>query len=110
MIISKSYEIRYDGVELISTFSDHGLQIIGEDGVAYDSAIDPAEMHRTYIESKFMATDFTFQIEHWLDLIHNEEAYVTDVPEAFRDQVQAALDEEEREQLVQAAKILLGVE
>lgn len=52
MIIKEHYETRADGVELIRTYSDHGLKIrkVGTSEV-YDEAIDIANVGYTYLET-----------------------------------------------------------
>ena len=102
--------IRSDGVELVISFSDQGLKILGENGFDYDNAVDPKELHRTYIETKFLANDFTPQVNYWLRQIHEDKAVMTDIPDVFRYMVQEKLEEEKREQLIEAARILFGEE
>ena len=110
MIIKENYMVRFDGVVLEIAFSDQGLKIIGENGASYDSAVDPVEMNRSYIESRFLADDFEVHINYWLQKIHEGNAVIGDVPEAFRANVEERLTEEQNEQLTQAARILLGEE
>lgn len=110
MIIKEPYMTRPDGVELEISFSDQGLQILGENGAAYDNAVDPVELHRTYIETRFMTDNFDVQIDYWLRQINAGEVIIDDVPEAFRDDVRAKMNAEEQEQLVTAAKIMMGEE
>lgn len=50
MIITEYYKTREDGVVLNRTYSDSGFMIERE-GVRYSEAIDPAELHRQYIET-----------------------------------------------------------
>ena len=97
MIIKQHYMTRSDGVELVINFSDQGLQILGENGAVYYSAVDPAEINRNYTETRFMAGEFTMQVEYWLQLIREGTAVIDDVPEAFRDLVQRKIGEEETE-------------
>lgn len=110
MVITEDYMTRYDGVKLVRSFSDQGLQILGENGAAYDSAIDPEEMHRTYVETRFMASDLEPQIEYWMGRIDAGEAVIDDVPDAFEDAVRGKMSEREHAQMSQAARILLGEE
>lgn len=50
MIITEYYMTREDGVVLNRTYSDKGMMIERE-GVRYEEAIDPAELHREYTET-----------------------------------------------------------
>ena len=50
MIRVEYYMTRNDGVILNKTYSDKGV-LIERDGVQYDSAIDPAECNRVYVET-----------------------------------------------------------
>ena len=57
MIIVEYYQTRSDGVVLNRTYSDAGM-MIERDGIQYDEAIDPANLHREYME-----TDVPIEIE-----------------------------------------------
>ena len=50
MIIQEYYTTRSDGVRLIRTYSNRGF-MIERDGVMYDEAIDPEDLHREYTET-----------------------------------------------------------
>ena len=46
----KTQNLTINGKEYIKTWSDGGM-LIERDGVRYESAIDPAEMGRLYVET-----------------------------------------------------------
>lgn len=50
MIIQEYYMTRSDGVRLIRTYSNRKM-MIERDGVMYDEAIDPEDLHREYTET-----------------------------------------------------------
>lgn len=50
MIIQEYYTTRSDGIRLIRTYSNRGF-MIERDGVMYDEAIDPEDLHREYTET-----------------------------------------------------------
>lgn len=50
MVIQEYYTTRSDGVRLIRSYSNRGF-MIERNGVMYDEAIDPEELHREYIET-----------------------------------------------------------
>lgn len=50
MIIQEYYTTRSDGVRLIHTYSNKKM-MIERDGVMYDEAIDPEDLHREYKET-----------------------------------------------------------
>lgn len=56
------YMTRKDGVILNKTYSDEGRYVV-RDGIAYDTAIDPAELNRQYTEGDIIPTDTTDIIE-----------------------------------------------
>lgn len=45
----RTEQVTIGGREFTRTYSDAGLTVV-RDGVAYDEAIDPAELGRTYVE------------------------------------------------------------
>lgn len=53
---------RKDGVILNKTYSDEGRYVI-RDGVAYDMAIDPAELNRQYTEGDIIPPEETDMTE-----------------------------------------------
>ena len=57
-IKTEYYMTRKDGVVLNRTYSDAGRYVV-RDGIAYDIAIDPAELNRQYIEGDILPTDMT---------------------------------------------------
>lgn len=50
MVIQEYYTTRSDGVRLIRSYSNRGF-MIERDGVMYDEAIDPEDLHREYTET-----------------------------------------------------------
>lgn len=50
MIIQEYYTTRSDGVRLIRTYSNKNF-MIERDGIMYDEAIDPEDLHREYTET-----------------------------------------------------------
>ena len=50
MIIQEYYMTRSDGVRRIRTYSNRKM-MIERDGVMYDEAIDPEDLHREYTET-----------------------------------------------------------
>lgn len=50
MVIQEYYTTRSDGVRLIRSYSNRGF-MIERNGVMYDEAIDPEELHREYTET-----------------------------------------------------------
>ncbi len=52
MIVTEYYATRPDGVVLNITYSDSHFKIRSDStGAVYDSAIDPADLNRTYTET-----------------------------------------------------------
>lgn len=50
MVIQEYYTTRSDGVRLIRSYSNKRF-MIERDGVMYDEAIDPEDLHREYTET-----------------------------------------------------------
>ena len=50
MIIQEYYSTRSDGVRLIRSYSNRKM-MIERDGIMYDEAIDPEDLHREYTET-----------------------------------------------------------
>ncbi len=50
MIIQEYYTTRSDGVRLIRSYSNRSF-MIERDGIMYDEAIDPEDLHREYTET-----------------------------------------------------------
>ena len=56
------YMTRKDGVVLNKSYSDEGRYVV-RDGVAYDMAIDPAELNRQYTEGDIIPPEETDMTE-----------------------------------------------
>lgn len=51
MVMSEDYKTRADGVKLIRTYSTAGLQLLRNDGVVFDEAVDVEGAGYTYTET-----------------------------------------------------------
>lgn len=52
------YMTRKDGVVLNKTYSDEG-RYVARNGIAYDAAVDPADLNRQYTEGDIIPIEMT---------------------------------------------------
>ena len=69
MVITEAYRTRNDGVKLVRTYSDAGMKLVRNDGVAYDEAIDVENSGYTYTESDEYAESEMLSAEEALEII-----------------------------------------
>lgn len=64
----RTEQLTIGGKDFTRTYSDAGRYVV-RDGVAYDEAIDPTELGRTYVEGAPIATD---EAEELLNILTGE--------------------------------------